>query len=410
MFHVVLIDRTIVLVMRDCSCGPEPPSLQGGPAKRERYSVVGPPVEWDRPFFNLSGACVTAYWILFVIWAAGAIQFARQRVIAYDRILYLVAATLTALMIGLRYEVGGDWSNYIVIYENIAFQPLGPALKLSDPGYAFLNWFSAQMNWGLWFVDLICGILFMAGLARLALRQPNPWLAILVAVPYLIIVVAMGYTRQAAAIGIICWAVADARANRVVRIVLLVGFGALFHKTAILFLPLLLVPVITRNFLFGIAGAVVFAVLFNAFLGGASDQLVSTYATGNYDSQGAGIRVAMNVVAAGLMLAFRNRMGFDDFIKSFWTICSVLAIVSVVALVVLSSSSGVDRLSLFLIPLQAVTYSRLPYALSRTGRPLPSVVLGVIVYSVTVQAVWLNFADNAWAWVPYQNVVTADQG
>lgn len=38
----------------------------------------------------------------------------------------------------------------------------------------------------------------------------NPLLAILVAVPNLIIVVAMGYTRQAAAIGLICFAVADA--------------------------------------------------------------------------------------------------------------------------------------------------------------------------------------------------------
>jgi hypothetical protein len=353
---------------------------------------------------------MTAYWILFTIWAIGAIQFARQRVGGHDRIFYLAATTMTTLMIGLRYEVGGDWANYIGIYQNIAFQPLNVALKLSDPGYAFFNWFAVQMDWGLWFVDLACGILFMAGLARLALRQPNPWLAILVAVPYLIIVVAMGYTRQAAAIGIICWAVADASPSRILRIVFLVGFAALFHRTAILFLPLLLVPVITRNFLLGISGAVVFAVLFNVFLGGASDQLVSTYATGNYDSQGAGIRVAMNVLPAGLMLVFRNRMGLDDFIKSFWTICSLLAVVSVVALVVLPSSSGVDRLSLFLIPLQAVTYSRLPYALSKTSRPLPSILIGVIIYSFAVQAVWLNFADNAWAWTPYQNVVTAEQG
>ncbi len=353
---------------------------------------------------------MAAYWILFGLWAAGAIHFARQRVYAYDRPLYLAAALFTALMIGLRYEVGGDWSNYIVIYQDISLQPFATALKMSDPGYAFFNWMAARLQWDLWFVDLVCGILFMSGLARLALRQPNPWLMILVSVPYLVIVVAMGYTRQAAAIGFICWAVADAAPNRILRIIILVGLGSLFHRTAVLFLPILLVPVITRNFLVGIAGAVVFAFLFNVFLGDKSDALINTYAAGNYDSQGAAIRVAMNVAAAVLMIIFRDRMGFDSFIKSFWMICSILSIFSVIALVVLPSSSGVDRLSLFLIPLQAVTYSRFPYALSGTGRPLPSILFGIIVYSFSVQAVWLNLADNAWAWKPYQSVLFADRG
>lgn len=357
-----------------------------------------------------AGLHLAAYWVLFGIWAAGAVQFARQRFYAYDRLLYVAATSLTALMIGLRYEVGGDWINYLTLYQDLFFQPFGEALRQTDPGYAFLNWLAARLGWRIWFVNLGCAILFMAGLGRLAWRQPNPWLAILVAVPYLIIVVAMGYTRQGAAIGIICWAVADASARRIPRLVILVGLAALLHKTAILFLPILLVPVITRNFVVGAVGAVACALLFGVFLGGESDRLVATYATGNYDSQGAAIRIAMNVLAAGFMLAFRNRMGFDAFVRSFWTICSVLAIASVAALAALSSSSGVDRLSLFLIPLQIITFSRLPYTLSKTGRPLPSVLIGVIGYSFAVQFVWLNFADNSWAWMPYRITLMADGG
>ncbi|HEX8553361.1 MAG TPA: EpsG family protein [Sphingomonas sp.] len=341
-------------------------------------------------------------------WAAGAIQFARARH-SYNRIFYVTAAVMTALMIGLRYFVGGDWGSYIQIYQDIFFQPLGQALRRTDPGYGFLNWLSSRGNLGIWFVNLGCAILFMGGLARLAWRQPNPWLAILVAVPYLIIVVAMGYTRQAAAIGIICWAVADASPKHIGRLVILVGFAALFHKTAILFLPILLVPIVTRSPLIGIAGAIVFAVLFNLFLGGESDRLVTNYVNSNYDSQGAGIRIAMNVVAATFMLLFRNRMGLDNFTKSFWMICAVLAIASVAGLVLFSASSGVDRLALFLIPLQVVTFSRLPYALSKTERPLPSILLGVIGYSFAVQFVWLNYADNAGGWIPYRTTITATE-
>lgn len=351
---------------------------------------------------------MTAYWILFAIWAAGAVQFARRQHQAYNRVFYIFAATLTTLMIGLRYNVGGDWFTYLNMYEIIAFQTLGPALTTSDPGYAFLNWISAGADWGIWFPNLGCAILFMAGLTRLAWRQPNPWLAVLVAVPYLIIVVAMGYTRQAAAIGIICWAVADASPKRLGRLGLTIAFAALFHKTAILFLPVLLIPVLVRSPLLGILGAIAFMVLFNFFLGSTSDDLINNYVNSNYNSQGAGIRVAMNVVAAFIMLTLRNRLGLDDFAKSFWTNCSILSILSVFGLLVFSASSGVDRIALFLIPLQVVTFSRIPYALSNTGRPQFSGVLAIIGYSFAVQFVWLNFGDNAALWKPYNTVLTAD--
>lgn len=350
---------------------------------------------------------MTPYWILFSVWAAGAIQFARRQAGTSHRFFYVAAAIATALMIGLRFQVGGDWATYLSIYEDLFFQPLGIALRQTDPGYALLNWLSGQGNLGIWVPNLGCATLFMAGLGRLASRQPNPWLAVLVAVPYLIIVVAMGYTRQAAAIGIVCWAIADASPDRLARLVVSVAIAALFHKTAILFLPILLAPVVTRNPLLAVIGTVAFVLLANLFLGSASDRLIANYANSTYDSQGAAIRVAMNVVAAGLFFVFRERLGFDAFSKSFWTICAILAIVSVVALRSLAASSGVDRLALFLIPLQVVTFSRLPYALSERGRPLPSVLLAVLGYSLAVQFVWLNYAANAMYWVPYRTTLLA---
>lgn len=351
---------------------------------------------------------MAAYWILFSVWAAGAIQFSRQNRHAYSLLFFVIAVVLTTLMIGLRYVVGGDWASYIGIYQQILFQPLIPALQQTDPGYAMLNWIASRNDWGIWFVNLGCAVLFMGGVARLAWDQPNPWLAILVAVPYLIIVVAMGYTRQAAAIGIVCWAITGASADRIPRLILLIGFAALFHKTAILFLPILLAPMATRNPMVAIVGAIAFAVLANVFLGDSSDRLVTNYVNSTYDSQGAGIRVAMNVVAAAILLFFRQRMGFDDFAKSFWTICSILSVVSVVALLGLSASSGVDRLSLFLIPLQIVVFSRIPYALSRSMQPSVSILLGVMIYSFTVQFVWLNYAVNSVGWVPYRNYIYSE--
>jgi hypothetical protein len=340
------------------------------------------------------------------MWALGAVQFARKHSIRGDRFLFAVGLLLTACFVGLRFEIGGDWHQYLELYELMYFQPLFDSLRVTDPGYAFFNWAGAQVDWGVWFPNLACALIFCAGLGRLARDQPNPWLAVLVAVPYLIIVVAMGYTRQAAAIGVLCYAVVGASERNILRLVVIAGIAGLFHKTAILMLLVLLAPVITRRFVIGTLGTLMFGFFFYFFLSSFQDRLVTNYVQASYDSQGAGIRVAMNVVAGGMMLVFRNRMGFDEYQKTFWTLNALLAVVSAVALAYLESSTGVDRIALFLIPLQIVTFSRLPYALSSTkDKALPSLLFGVMAYSFAVQYVWLNFADNAASWVPYKSFV-----
>lgn len=336
-----------------------------------------------------------------MLWSVGAVQAERRGAQDPRLILFATATVLTILMIGLRFEVGGDWGAYIRIYESIFFLPLASALSITDPGYAVLNWLAAQGNLGVISVNMVCAGLLMGGFARLAWKQPNPGLAVLVAVPYLIIVVAMGYTRQAAAIGIICFAIADASERTLIRLTILIAIAALFHKTAILVLPIALVPIFRRSAVFGAFGLALFLILFILLLRDTSDRLINNYVQGDYDSQGALIRVSMNVLAGGLFLLLRKHIEIPAFQKSFWTVCAILSVLSMAVLMISSASSGVDRLSLYLIPLQAVVYSRLPYILSRDGRALPSVLIAVVGYSFLVQFVWLNYADNANYWLPY---------
>ena len=66
-------------------------------------------------------------------------------------------------------------------------------------------------------------------------------------------------------------------------------------------------------------------------------------------------------------------------------------------LLVLPSSTAVDRLALYIMPLQIAVLSRLPLIL---GRRLG--VLIVVLYSVAIEFVWLNFATHARFWIPYQ--------
>jgi hypothetical protein len=68
-----------------------------------------------------------------------------------------------------------------------------------------------------------------------------------------------------------------------------------------------------------------------------------------------------------------------------------------VLLLVLPSSTAVDRLALYVMPLQVAVLSRFPLAF---GRRMGTFI--VVLYSLAIEFVWLNFATHARFWIPYQ--------
>jgi hypothetical protein len=242
-------------------------------------------------------------------------------------------------------------------------------------------------------------VIFTIGLFRLCLIQPLPWASALVAIPYLVIVVAMGFTRQAVALGILMAGLAAfLRTGSSLRFAAYVFLAALFHKTAIVAFPLVALAARRNqliNWLFVPALSLWF---YDLFLGDAMDKFVKHYVDIHYSSQGAAVRVAMNLVAGLMFLLLRKRMGFSDAERPLWRNFTVAAFVMTVALVVFPSSAAVDRMSLYITPLQIAVLGRLPFIFRSR---LPGTV-ALLVYTFAVEFVWLNFAQFSNMWVPYR--------
>jgi hypothetical protein len=130
--------------------------------------------------------------------------------------------------------------------------------------------------------------------------------------------------------------------------------------------------------------------------------LMGGYIESEYQSSGAAIRVTMNVLPAVLFLSFRKRFQLTSQLSSFWSWMSWSAILLVGLLMISPSSTAVDRIALYWIPLQLFVLSRLPNALGRYDAKNLLWVLAVVGYSAAVHFVWLFYADTAFAWVPYQ--------
>lgn len=230
---------------------------------------------------SVSTGRMLAYWFLFLVFAAGALVYptlakgaptggspalhSGQVQASYN--ILAAAALIPAVMIGLRYNVGTDFNVYDDMFTEIGRRDFDWSIRRIDPAYGALNWVVHSTGAGFWLVNLICGMVFMFGLVRFAKQQPLPWLAITVAVPYLIIVVGMGYSRQAVAIALSMAGLVAVANGSFIRFVLWVLAGALFHRTAVILIPIVALSY-SRNRFQAIAVAVAGCVIGYFALGG----------------------------------------------------------------------------------------------------------------------------------------------
>ena len=308
---------------------------------------------------------------------------------------------LLALMVGLRHQVGGDWRSYEMHYLTTMGAPLQEVLEQSDPGYYLIVWLATKVNGGVYLVNLVCAALFSLGLVAFCRQQPRPWLALAVAVPYMVLVLGMGYTRQGVALGLTMLGLVWLARRSTLQFVLLVALAATFHKSAVLLVPLAALAT-PRNRLWTVLWVGVSTILlYEVLLADSVDELFTGYVKAQYQSEGAAVRIAMNTLPAALLLLLRKRFVWPVAERNLWTMMALAALITVGVLVVSPSSTAVDRVALYLIPLQLYVFARLPDLIGQ-GSKRRNWVLAVVVYYALVLFVWLNFASHAGSWLPYQ--------
>jgi hypothetical protein len=339
-----------------------------------------------------------SYWFMYAIPSIAAILGKARR--THALFPFLAVSALFAIFIGFRHEVGGDWWQYLSYLKSMRGRTFIEVITTYDPGYAALNWLMYRWDWGIYGVNLICGIIFLVGLVVCCRQQTRPWLGFAVAFPYLIVVMSMGYTRQGVALGFFFLAIASMERGYFKRYILFISLAAFFHKTALLMIALG-VFLHYRNWkLRFIAVLLVGYVLWDLLLAETQDQLWHNYVETQMISHGARIRVLMNLVPGLLLLYYRKRWKELYPNYNFWMFLALSSVISVG--LVEFASTAVDRVALYFTPLQVIVFSRLPVLAQ--GKFSPKVMtVGILFGYALVLFVWLNYAIHARYWLPYQN-------
>lgn len=346
------------------------------------------------------------YWTIFVALAVGALLNSEAG-FGRSRPAFLLIATIpTALMIGLRWKIGPDWNSYLDIFDYTKMFSFEEAISHAEPGFFTLDWLLNRIGAPFWVLNAICGTVFTLGLSAFCRRQPNPWLAFIVAFPYLCIVVAMSGDRQSLALGFLFFALNSFEDGRLIRFVALVLIASAFHGSVLLMIPLCLLS--------HTSGGAQRMVLLLAGLGlgyyffqDAFSVYAHRYVNEKIQSTGVAYRLAMNLLSAGIFLTIGKRFGVPPHVAKLWRNISLFTLGLVVVLALVPSSTAVDRFLLYFFPLQFFVLSRLPNAATEDRHAAGQVTMLVVIYAALVQFVFLSFGTFAPAYVPYKSILGA---
>ncbi|MFU8831781.1 MAG: EpsG family protein [Wenzhouxiangella sp.] len=307
------------------------------------------------------------------------------------------------LLIGGRYQVGGDWYNYIRNFQAMSYRDLADALTESDPGYRMLEWLGLQYDWGIYGVNLIGAAIFSFGLVVFCRSLPRPWLALTAAVPYLVVVLGMGYTRQGIALGLAMIGLVALGRRSVSKYVFWVLLGATFHKSAVLLLPIAALAATRKRLWTAVWVAVTVAVAYTTLLAESVETLYAGYIDAEYQSQGALVRLAMNAVPAAILLLWRRNFEMNLAQLRLWTWFAMISLALLAGYFVTPASTALDRVALYMLPLQLAVFAYVPEVFGGKQTRNQLFAAAVVAYYALVLFVWLNFATHAQYWIPYRN-------
>lgn len=320
---------------------------------------------------------------------------------------WLVLLLALTLLIGFRFRVGGDWNNYYRVYESLVGKTFDEIIQLGDPGYQLLNWWAMQVGWGVIGVNTIAAAIFSVGLLIFCRSQPKPWLALAISIPYLVIVVAMGYTRQGVAIGLGMMALVALERRAITWFAIWVILAVTFHKSAILLFPIAALAATRKKIWAAIWVGVIASLTFRLLVEQDANALYTNYVEAQYQSEGAFIRLAMNALPAFILIKWRKRFSLTPEAWGLWRVMAIIALGLLVMYFVSPASTALDRIGLYLIPLQLMVFSHLPNAMGSPILNNTKWTTRILFYYAAVMFVWLNFASNAGFWVPYRSFIFA---
>ena len=344
-----------------------------------------------------------------------------------DNLIYFTFTTYLILIVGLRFEMGLDWSNYIkefydrnYLYKSLNFFEIFFKNIISgnyidnrnlEPLYlAFLK-LSDFFSGNIILFNFLNAFLAIGCLSFFCFTQENKWFGLAISVGF-IIFYGMDIIRQFTSLGFICLMIYNLSRNNFYYSIIYFLLSVSFHFSSIIFIPMLLYILFVENkvklksvflILLFILSLIFFSFKFeNTFINIYNNTYIGTEDV--YINKGLIFRITLNLFSLFLFIFFIKKFNDSKYFKILkWY--SFFIILLVVLYFMKINHTIIDRFVVFLLPYQILIYSH--FLKKLTLMKVKNLYLFCVSFFYMVFAMnWLILSeDNFRVYVPYKSVI-----
>lgn len=319
--------------------------------------------------------------------------------------VYVLLLGFLIVFSGLRWEVGCDWINYFGHYYNVSDPEFSPWDMPIEQGWWLLIDTVESLGFPYYALNLIVAILFFVSIHRLARLQNDRVTFLIVLFPMLILGIVMAAVRQAVAIGFVSIALIAFINRAPLRMTLWIAVASTFHVSALVFAPLIPLSwgkLSKLRIVFGIMLSVPIAFLIVSSEN--ADRANDVYFGTEIVARGAIIRLG-SLLSTALLFWFFLRKSWRTHSPQDYPLAMILFFGTLALLAIVGPASVVaDRLSYYLVPMQAMVVSR-AYSLPNIWNRKFLLTVQWLVLTIALFG-WMSQSRHfAECYVPYQNVI-----
>tara|TARA_B100000575_G_scaffold255611_1_gene225496 strand:- start:5562 stop:6614 length:1053 start_codon:yes stop_codon:yes gene_type:complete len=345
---------------------------------------------------------VSIYWLFYALVSIFSLKFIKFE-INLSKLLNFIFLIILALFIGLRYEVGGDWDIYKNdFYENISSFNLLKFDYVRDFGYEFISYLIFNLEFEIYILNLILAFLFVYSLNKFSINfSDNYWIIFVIAFPYLVTVGAMGFVRQAAAFSFILLSLCYYQKKDVIKFLILFLGALLFHKSAAILLPFLLISNLKLNIKFNLI--ILILIILAYIIISPEITRISSYVSesSKYASSGVIPRIVLNILPGLIFLLFFKKLRFKNNID---TVIILITLFQIFLLYFINNNTStfIDRLIINFYFIQLLVLSRL-YLILPSYKNVINIL--IIIFYGLIYYIWMEYSLHSYAWTPYKNII-----
>tara|TARA_B110000503_G_scaffold140909_1_gene233027 strand:+ start:1707 stop:2849 length:1143 start_codon:yes stop_codon:yes gene_type:complete len=349
----------------------------------------------------------------------------------YCKYFDIIIIALLIFFIGARNEVGGDWENYLLQYnefKNVGF----PSVNLftsSDPIYIIINILSYKIGTGYVGTNIICATIFYFGFYKLTKEYKNTLLSLIVVFLPLAIIVSAGYTRQSVSLGFLFFFIHYFIEKRYILSCTFVALSVLSHKSVTFFILFffiifsanliknnkddikkiiqnnLKVILLSATFIFPLVFYVLqsdISRLLNIYVTTENQYPVSTSIKQIITSAGLIFKYPFTLLVSFTYYIFRKKFNFKN--NNEIIIFDTFFILNLAVMPFLGFFSLlIDRLLVFTYIFPALIVGKFFGIIKKKYELLLYLLISICAIFFTI--VWFKFANHSQHWIPYKNSI-----